>query len=178
MVGGFVMPVTNIRTKWDSGNLVFFDEASGNTVLELDATTLAVSIPGTLTSGGTAVSGAFPSGGRFTVVSDVIANADFPLPFFIAPAACYFVSAKEAHITKATTNQTLQLEKLTAGTAPGSGTGMLASSAALDNTNDTPQTLAAGALTNLAAGDRVGLRTSGGSATYAGGMVVGTFQWV
>lgn len=30
------MPTTNVRSKWDAGNLVFYDAAEGNTILQLD----------------------------------------------------------------------------------------------------------------------------------------------
>ena len=30
------MPVTNIRSKWDGGDLVFYEEASGDTILKID----------------------------------------------------------------------------------------------------------------------------------------------
>jgi hypothetical protein len=172
------MPVTKIGSRWESGNLIFFDKASGNTILELDNTTLAVSIPGTLTTGATQASGAFPTAGRFTVKSETIANASFPAPFFIAPAPCYLVSCYETHATKSTTGQNAQLEYLSAGTAPGSGTGMLNASLALDITNNTPQTVVVGAVSNLTTGERCGLRSSAAGATYAGGHFVATFQWV
>lgn len=177
------MPVTLIKADWDGGELVWYDKATGTEILRIKdgsdgvVVTGNMSVTGTLTSGATATSGTFPVGSRFTVVSDAIANATFPVPFFVAPAACKLISCYETHKTKSTTGQTAQLEYLASGTAPGSGTGMLSASIALDITNDTPQTVAAGSVSTLVAGDRIGLVTSASGATYAGGQFVATLQW-
>lgn len=158
------MPVTKITSKWVSGELVFY---YGSTEVFRVSTT------------GPKSAASFISGEKFTVTRTLVANADFPIPIFIAPAPCYLVSCYEAHVTKSTTGQTAQLELLTAGTAPGSGTGMLNASIALDITNNTPQTVVAGAtVSNLTTGETCALRTSGSGATYAGGTFVATFQWV
>lgn len=85
---------------------------------------------------------------------------------FIAPVAMSVESFKEVHTTAGTDAGavTLQLEKLTSTTAPGSGTTMLSTALSLKATANTVQT---GSLTTtlanraLAIGNRLALKKSG-----------------
>lgn len=51
------MPIANVGTKWSSGKLVFFDKASGSSIMEIDAANLALDIlsGGALKIAGTAL---------------------------------------------------------------------------------------------------------------------------
>jgi hypothetical protein len=62
-------------------------------------------------------------------------------PFFIAPFACYVSGYQEDHRTAGTDGSavTLDLEKLTSGTAPDSGVSVLSSPVSLKTTANTPQ---------------------------------------
>lgn len=86
--------------------------------------------------------------------------------FWIAPAACLLTFFKEVHQTAGTDAGavTLDLEKLTGTTAPGSGTTMFSSTLSLKATANTVQTATltgTNANKTLAAGDRIALKSSG-----------------
>lgn len=86
--------------------------------------------------------------------------------FWIAPAACVVTLFKEVHTTAGSDGSavTIQLEKLTGTTSPGSGSTILTTALSLKATANTVQT---GSLTttlaskNLAAGDRLALKLAG-----------------
>lgn len=126
-------------------------------------------------------SGKFLSGSKFTVTFPQVAAADVAKTFFIAPAACTFVSAYERHVTVAGQPGTLTIEKLTSGEAPGAGDVLLAAAFDLTSTANTPVTKAAVAtptVTALAAGDALCLKLASGAATdYALGTITVTMQW-
>ena len=161
------MPVTLIKSGWESGELVFYNVSTGAEICRIG------------TSGFESVVGVYPAGGRVTVSRTLVANADFPIPFFIAPAPCKVINLYESHVTKSTTGETMQMERLAAGTAPGSGTAMLNASVALNITANTPQSVTGGAAVSaLTTGETACLRVTAGSAEYAGGTIVATFEWV
>lgn len=101
-----------------------------------------------------------------TVPSVDAATAGYYSTFFIAPAIMTLQSVREVHATAGTAggSVTLQVEKLTSTTAPGSGTNMLGTALSLKATANSVQTASlTTTLANrgLAIGDRVALKTSG-----------------
>lgn len=120
-------------------------------------------------------------GSRFTVQYPQVAAADVAKTFFVAPAACKMVLAYERHVTVAGQAGTLQIEKLTSGTAIGSGDLTLATAFDLTSTTNVPVTKAAvtTALATLAAGDALCLKLASGAATsYALGTITVLMEWV
>lgn len=120
-------------------------------------------------------------GARFTVQYPQVAAADVAKTFFLAPAACKMISATERHVTVAGQTGTLQIEKLTSGTAIGSGDLTLATAFDLTSAASTPVTKAAvtTALATLAAGDALCLKlASGGATSYALGTITVLMEWV
>lgn len=104
---------------------------------------------------------------------------------FIAPYACLLTLLQEAHKTAGTDGSavTLDLEKLTGTTAPGSGVTMLGATIDLKGTINTVKTatLASGAnLPNLslAAGDRAALKLTGTPTAVANVTTLLEFQLV
>lgn len=86
--------------------------------------------------------------------------------FWIAPFACYVTGFREAHQTAGSDGGTvsLQLEKLTDGTAPDGGTAMLSSALSLKATANTMQTATMSPTTanvNLAKNDRLCMKDAG-----------------
>lgn len=86
--------------------------------------------------------------------------------FWIAPVACYINTFREVHQTAGTDGGTvsLQLEKLTSGVAPDSGSTMLASALSLKSTINTVQNgtiTSTSANRTLAVGDRLCMKDSG-----------------
>lgn len=99
--------------------------------------------------------------------------------FWIAPAACLLIGFKEVHVTAGTDAGavTLDLEKLTGTTAPGSGVSMLSSTLSLKATINTVQTATITTTTankTLALGDRVAFKLTGTPTAVAN--VVGLMQ--
>lgn len=86
--------------------------------------------------------------------------------FWIAPAPCFLRKITEVHQTKGTDGSavTLQIEKLTGTTAPGSGTVVLATALDLKGNNNTVQTqklVPVRSSRTLQKGDRLALKKSG-----------------
>lgn len=125
--------------------------------------------------------GKFVAGQKFIVQYPQIAAADVAKTFFIAPAACKIIEARERHVTVAGQAGTLQIEKLESGEAPGAGDALLSTAFDLTSTANTPVTKAAvsTAAATLAAGDCLCLKLASGAATsYALGTITVTMQWV
>jgi hypothetical protein len=86
-------------------------------------------------------------------------------PIFVADGAYIFTGIKEVHSVAGGTGATVDIEKLTGTTAPGSGTALL--TAALDVHGVAANTVQSGTLITttasltLAAGDRLGLVVAG-----------------
>jgi hypothetical protein len=101
-----------------------------------------------------------------------------PTHVFIASTSYELIGVREVHST-ASSSGTLQVEKLTGTTAPGSGSSMLS---ATINTAATANTVVSGALVTdisvlrLAAGDRVALVSGGSQTNLAGAIVILTFK--
>ena len=77
----------------------------------------------------------------FTIYGTDAATATNYGVFWVAPAVCRIVGVKEVHQTKGTDAGTvsLQVEKLSDGTAPGAGINILQSAFSLKTTNNTIQ---------------------------------------
>ena len=164
------MALANVGSKWDSGKLVFFNKASGASILTIDS-------DGDIELG----SDQCISGSVFQVNYPEVAAADVAKTFFIAPAACEVVSAYERHVTVAGQAGTLQIEKLTTGEAPGAGDELLAATFDLTSTANTPVSKAAVAtgVQQLVAGDALCLKLASGAATsYALGTITVTLKWL
>jgi len=164
------MPPANVGTKWVAGVLQFFNRVTGDSILGID--------PDGDVELGTAQ---FMKGSIFTVTIPQVATADVAKTFFIAPAACEIIAASERHVTVAGQAGTLQIEKLSAAQAPGSGTVLLATAFDLvstANTTVTKSSVATGA-EQLAAGDALCLKVASGAATsYALGTITVTMKWL
>ena len=99
-----------------------------------------------------------------------VANSNMFGNIFIAPFKCRMESVRESHRVAASAG-TLQVEKLTPGTAKGSGTNLLATT--IDFTTGANQVQSRSGTTlvtninslNLAVNDRLGLTTSGSLAS-------------
>lgn len=119
-------------------------------------------------------------GSRFVVTYPQVAAADVAKTFFIAPAPCKIIEARERHVTVAGQAGTLQIEKLNTGEAPGSGDVLLASAFDLTSTANTPVTKSAvtSGVESLVAGDALCLKLASGAATsYALGTISVTMEW-
>jgi len=150
------MTVANVGSKWDSGNLVFYNMATGATIFTIDQ------------DGDLEIATAqFMAGQVFTVQYPSFAAADIAKIFFVAPAACELISASERHVTVAGQAGTMQIEKCTAAEAPTAGDAILASAFDLTSTANTTVTKSAVATGTqvLAAGDSLGLKLASGAAT-------------
>jgi hypothetical protein len=91
--------------------------------------------------------------------------------FFIAPVKCELISVLASWETAGTVDSTLQIEKLTGTTAPGSGTNLLAaalSTTTAANTVATPALTATKDNRVLAKGDRLALKDGGTLTNLAG----------
>jgi len=164
------MPVTNVESKWVSGNLVFFNKATGDTIFTIDQ-------DGDIEFG----TAQFLKGQVFTVQLPRLAAADIGLPFFVAPAACEVISASERHVTVAGQAGTMTIEKCTAAEAPGAGDVVLASAFDLVSTANTTVTKSATAtaVEQMAAGDALVTKLASGAATsYAGASLTVTMKWL
>lgn len=101
-----------------------------------------------------------------TIVGTAAATAANYGVFFIAPFPCYVSSFREVHQTLGTDGGavTLQLEKLTSGQAPDSGTALLSTALSLKTTINVVQSGVIVPLNtsyNLATGDRLCLKDAG-----------------
>lgn len=171
------MPVTNVGSKWVSGELVFFNRADGVEIFRIKDGSDGVVVAADLAL----TTGQHVAGSRFTVTYPQVGAADVAKTFFIAPAACKVVSAYERHVTVAGQAGTLTIEKLTTGEAPGNGDVTLAAAFDLTSTANTPVTKAAvtTAAGTLAAGDALCLKVASGAATsYALGTITVTMEWL
>lgn len=120
---------------------------------------------------------------RYVAPIDVtipIAAASVSDSVWIAPFACELVSVREVHRV-ASTSGTLQVQKLTGTTAPGSGTSLLTGTVSLAGTANTVLSgtlISTTASKRFAAGDRLGTLIAGTMTSLAGGVVVCTFKQV
>jgi hypothetical protein len=103
----------------------------------------------------------------YTLTGTAAATSANYSSFFIVPLAMTLVQATEVHTTAGSDGSavTLQIEKLTGTTAPGSGTALLSSTFNLKGTANTVQTYTTftptvGAV-QCAMGDRIALKLSG-----------------
>lgn len=99
---------------------------------------------------------------------------------WIAPFACELVAVREAHRV-ASTSGTLQVQKLTGTTAPGSGTSLLTGTVSLSGTANTVVSgtlIATTASLRFAAGDRLGTLIAGTMTNLAGSVVLCTFKQI
>jgi hypothetical protein len=136
------------------------------------------------------IGGTTPAPGNFTTLksSDGLVCTTFAqmgtlaspanAAFFVATRPYKLVSVSEVHSTAAGATETMQVEKDTGTTAPGSGTALLTNNTnAGFNLNATANTVQAGALVGtaasvaLAAGDRLALKFTG-TATATANLVV------
>lgn len=99
---------------------------------------------------------------------------------WIAPFACELVSVREVHRV-ASSSGTLQVQKLTGTTAPGSGTNLLTGTVSLAGTANTVVSgtlIGTTASLRFAAGDRLGTLIAGTMTSLAGGVLVCTFKQI
>lgn len=170
------MSMANVGSKWVDGKLIFFKRADNSTILTIDP-------DGTVTPAGDLelTTGQHVKGERFTVSLFNFAAAQVGQPFFIAPAACKVISAYERHITVCDAADTMTIEKLTTGEAPGAGDVALAEAFTLNSTANTPVTkdAVATAEATLAAGDALCTKfVSGDGTAYAGATITVTLEWL
>ena len=112
----------------------------------------------------------------FTVV---VAGSQIDANIFVADAAYEVVAIREVHSVAGAGSSTLNIEKCTGTTAPGSGTDLATTAFALDSTANTvvSKTTASGLTTTqaskrLAVGDRLALDWSGTVTAYVGTITV------
>jgi hypothetical protein len=164
------MSLANVGSKWVNGVLIFFAKATGTTIFSLNST-------GDVELG----TGQHVKGERFVVSICNFAAASIGIPFFIAPAACKLVSAYERHITVCDAADTMTIEKLTTGEAPGAGDVALAATFTLNSAANTPVTKVAVADGKeiMAAGDALCTKFAAGDGTnYAGANLTVTLEWL
>ncbi len=164
------MAIANVGSQWIDGKLVFFNKATGASILTIDS------------DGDVELTtGQHTAGQRFIVQYPQVAAADAAKTFFIAPAACKIVSAYERHVTVAGQAGVLTIEKLTSGEAPGAGDDLFAAGFDLTSAANTPVSITAvtTAAGTLAAGDALCLKVqSGNAASYALGTITVTMEWL
>ena len=119
-------------------------------------------------------------GSRFQVTVSPLVYASRGIAFFIAPAGCVVVSAREVHGTACDTTDTMSIEKCNTGEDAGAGDVLLATAFILNSTVNTP--VSSAAVTDgkqiLVAGDCLMLKAvSGDWTTYAEGCVTVTMEW-
>lgn len=123
----------------------------------------------------------FIPGSRFDIGQSGLTAASFPQILFTAPAPCKLIRAIGRHATVAGQAGTAQLEKVPSGTAPGSGTNLLANAfdlTATINTNQVENALPTLSTISLATGDSIGIKVASGAATsYAGGTITVVLEW-
>jgi len=164
------MSLANVGSKWVSGVLIFFAKATGTTIFSLNST-------GDVELG----TGQHVKGERFTVNLYNFAAATVGQPFFIAPAACKLVSAYERHITVCDAADTMTIEKIVSGGAPGSGDVALTAAFTLNSAANTPvtKTAVADGKETMAAGDALCTKFVAGDGTnFAGANLTVTLEWL
>jgi len=164
------MSIANVGSQWVSGALQFFNKATKAAIFTIDS-------DGDIELG----TGQYVKGERFTVNLYNFAAATVGQPFFIAPAACKIVSAYERHITVCDAADTMTIEKLNTGEAPGAGDVLLGAAFTLNSTANTPVSSAAVAtgVESLVAGDALCTKFVAGDGTnYAGAAITVTMEWL
>jgi hypothetical protein len=180
-----------LHSRYEGGVLIFSDGATDVLKLELAGVTAnvltvsgAATLTGNISAAGTLTlsTGQIVKGSRFFLNLPNAAAADVGIPFWIAPAACKVVSVTERHVTVCDAADTMTLEKVPSGTAPGAGTDTLAAAFTLNsaaNTNVTKNAHGTPANAALAAGDALALKFAAGDGTnYAGAAVTVLMEWV
>lgn len=147
------MPVTNVRSKWVGGDLVFYDDVSKNDVFRITNSTLGV-LP--------------------VPIEWVAASVD--KEGFVATRK-YRVLGITARVTAAGTDAgavTAAVKKAASGTAIASGTALHTGTINLKGTANTNQVLTLEAAANLeiAAGDAIGLDFTGVLTAATGNVTV------
>lgn len=119
-------------------------------------------------------------GQRFTINAPVLDYADYPKAFFIAPAACKVVSAKECHATALATTGSIVLEKCNGTKAAGAGDAVLAANFNGVGTAETVQSIlgSTGAVATLSAGDRLAVKLSAAGSALAGSTITVVAEYV
>ncbi len=160
------MSVANIKSKWENGNLVFYDAVTGTSIVTLKSDGVVsvqtankleiagVKVPATLIITETLQGAAAATAANYGV-------------FFVAPFACEVVSVRENHTTAGSDAGavTLDIEKLTGTQVSGAGVAVLG--ATKINLKGAAETVQAPALTataankQLAAGDKLNLLDAG-----------------
>jgi len=164
------MSIANVGAKWSSGVLKFFSKTTNNDIL-------TIGNDGDVEFG----TGQYIKGERFTVNLYNFAAATVGQPFFIAPTACKIISAYEQHITVCDAADTLTIEKIEPGEAPGAGDVVLGTAFILNSTANTPVSSAAVTTIagTLAAGDALCTKfVSGDGTNYAGANFTVTMEWL
>lgn len=167
------MPIANVKSKWGSGNLIFYDSVTGTTIVTIKSDgTVSVQTADKLEVGGVKVPQTFTAtailGGAAAA-----AAANYGV-IFIAPFACEVVGVRENHTTAGSDAGavTLDIEKLTGVQASGAGVAVLG--ATKINLKGTAETVQAPALTattankQLAVGDKLNLLDAGVLTAVAG----------
>lgn len=168
--------IANVGSKWVLGKLVFFNKATGATIFTVDSA-------GTVTPAADLelTTAQHVKGSRFVVTIAPFAAADVGTPIFVAPAACKLVSAYERHITVCDAADTMTIEKIASGAAPGAGDVALAAAFTLNSAANTPVSKAAVADGKeiMAAGDALCTKFAAGDGTnYAGATLTVTLEWL
>lgn len=125
--------------------------------------------------------GQYVKGQRFTVAYPNFAAADVAKAFWIAPAACRLIQARETHVTVAGQAGTLTIEKCNSGEAAAAGDVMLAAAWDLTSTANTPVTKAGNTdgTEKMVAGDMLRLKLASGAATsYANATLICEMEWM
>lgn len=107
------------------------------------------------------------------MISEALTATDATRTVFVATRACRLKAVKEVHST-ASSSGTLQIEKCTGTTAPGSGTTLLTGTMSLSGTANTVVSgtlIATVASLTLAAGDRLSIVIAGTMTNLVGGRV-------
>ena len=116
----------------------------------------------------------FLAGSRSEACTGSFTAAALPGVFWIAPAPCKVISAMERHAVVAGQAGTIQVEKVPNGTAPGSGSAVLATAFDATATVNTIQTAAAGSAPaiNLGKGEGLAIKVGSGALTSMTGCCV------
>lgn len=174
------MPVTLIKTKWVSGELVFYDKATGNEIFRVKDGTGGVDFSQPI-----AVESQIIKGARFAVNAGPYAAAAITgteSVFFVAPAPCKLISAIETHETAAASAGFIDIYKNGTGVALGAGVAMLSTGFVM-YPNATADMYVAKDLTdstgvqNLTTGDRISIKAT--ECTQIAGAMIGlVMEWV
>lgn len=138
--------------------------ASGGNVNLVAGTAVSTGIPGEVQVNGDS---------SLMTINVALTATDATRTVFVATRACRLKAVKEVHST-ASSSGTLQLEKCTGTTAPGSGTSLLTGTVSLAGTantvlSGTPSSTVA--TITLAAGDRISIVIAGTMTNLVGGFV-------